>query len=74
MGKQIIIKRHMYLNKERTGLITYEIGAAIIDVVENDEEINVENIVVYLEIKQRMAGSSGHRGIYRDAINLIRRV
>lgn len=74
MGKQIIIRRHMYLSKERTGLITYEIGAAIIDVVENDEEINVENIVAYLEIKQKMEESSGHRGIYRDAINLIRRV
>lgn len=61
----------MYSSKERTGLITHEIGVAIIDVMENDEEINVGNIVAYLEIGQKMAVGAGHKSIYRDAINLI---
>lgn len=61
----------MNLSKERAGLIAYEIGAAIIDVVENDEEINAENIVAYLEIKQKIAGGWGHKSIYIDAIDLV---
>lgn len=61
----------MGLSKERAGLITYEIGAAIIDVVENDEEISTENVVTYLEIKQKMVRGSGYKSVYRDAINIV---
>lgn len=64
---------HDELKEDRAAFIAGEIGAAVIDMIYHGTEINRDNIVQFLEGKRKAVGNVIHKGVLRDAAEMVRR-
>lgn len=71
----IKIKRRssgMEINEDRSVFIANEIGAAVIELIAHDMDVNRANIAGTLEGKRKVAGNTLYKGVLRDAAALVR--
>lgn len=59
--------------EEKAAFIAGEIGGAVVELVVAGIVINKDAIVDSLEAKRRVAGNTIHKGILRDAAELVRK-
>lgn len=62
----------MEIDEERSVFIANEIGAAVIDLIAHDMEVNRANIAGILEGKRKVVGNTLYKGVLRDAAALVR--
>lgn len=62
----------MELNEENAVFIANEIGAAVIELITHDMEVNRANIAGILEGKRKVVGNTLYKGVLRDAAALVR--
>ncbi|MGK0688371.1 hypothetical protein ACSFC0_23775 [Serratia marcescens] len=62
----------MEMNEERAVFIANEIGAAVIDLIAQDMDVNRANIAGLLEGKRKVVGNTLYKGVLRDAAALVR--
>ncbi|WP_275347673.1 hypothetical protein [Xenorhabdus bovienii] len=64
---------HMDLSDDRVGLITHEIGAAVIELTVKGEFVCRQTIIDLLETRRKEAGNTIRKGVLRDAAKILRR-
>ncbi|MCS4265038.1 hypothetical protein [Serratia sp. BIGb0163] len=62
----------MQQDEENAVFIANEIGAAVIDLIAHDMEVNRANIAGILEGKRKVVGNTLYKGVLRDAAALVR--
>lgn len=61
------------LADNRLAFMAGEVGCVVFDLIYNGIEINKENIVGFLEGKRKAAGNVIHKGLLRDAAEMVRK-
>ncbi|HBC7417487.1 TPA: hypothetical protein ACKPUX_005240 [Serratia marcescens] len=62
----------MEIDEQRSIFIGNEIGAAVIELIANDMDVNRANIAGILEGKRKVVGNTLYKGVLRDAAALVR--
>lgn len=58
---------------ERMAFMAGEVGCVVFELVYNGIEINKDNIVGFLEGKRKAVGNAIHKGMLRDAAEMVRK-
>lgn len=58
---------------ERMAFMAGEVGCVVFELVYNGIEINKDNIVGFLEGKRKAVGNVIHKGMLRDAAEMVRK-
>lgn len=61
------------LADDRMAFMAGEVGGAVFGLIYNGIEINKENIVGFLEGKPKAVGNVIHKGLLRDAAEIVRK-
>lgn len=61
------------LAEDRIAFMAGEVGCVVFELVYNSIEINKENIVGMLEGKRKAVGNVIHKGLLRDAAEMVRK-
>ncbi|CAH3645466.1 TPA: hypothetical protein ACNVTV_005086 [Citrobacter freundii] len=64
---------HDELADDRIAFMAGEVGCVVLELVYNGIEINKENIVGMLEGKRKAVGNVIHKGMLRDAAEMVRK-
>ncbi|MBK5072205.1 hypothetical protein I2492_04140 [Budviciaceae bacterium CWB-B4] len=62
----------MNLSEERVGLIAYEIGIAVMYLVEQSIIVSQGSIAAHLEMRREMVSGAAYKCILRDAAEVVR--
>ncbi|MBK5145588.1 hypothetical protein I2494_18080 [Budviciaceae bacterium BWR-B9] len=62
----------MNLSEERVGLIAYEIGGAVMHLVEQNIIVSQDSIASYLEMRREMVSGAAYKCILRDAAEVVK--
>ncbi|AWF30119.1 hypothetical protein CSC19_0496 [Enterobacter hormaechei] len=76
----VCLKKHQEVAMERDGFaddrmafMAGEVGCVVFELVYNGIEINKDNIVGFLEGKRKAVGNVIHKGMLRDAAEMVRK-
>lgn len=58
--------------EEKAAFIAGEIGGAVVELIVQGIVINKDGIVDSLEAKRKVVGNTVHKGVLRDAAELVR--
>ncbi|MGL4725662.1 MAG: hypothetical protein ACRCWW_14350 [Scandinavium sp.] len=61
------------LKEDRVAFIAGEVGGVVLELIYNGIEINRDNIVGFLEGKRKAVGNTIHKGLLRDAAEMVRK-
>ena len=61
------------LADDRMAFMAGEVGCVVFELVYNGIEINKDNIVGFLEGKRKAVGNVIHKGLLRDAAEMVRK-
>ena len=61
------------LADDRIAFMAGEVGCVVFELVYNGIEINKDNIVGFLEGKRKAVGNVIHKGMLRDATEMVRK-
>ncbi|HCM9277049.1 hypothetical protein ABKV66_01465 [Enterobacter hormaechei] len=61
------------LKEYRIAFMAGEVGCVVFELVYNGIEINKDNIVGFLEGKRKAVGNVIHKGMLRDAAEMVRK-
>lgn len=61
------------LKEDRIAFMAGEVGCVVFELVYNGIEINKDNIVGFLEGKRKAVGNVIHKGMLRDAAEMVRK-
>lgn len=61
------------LADNRLAFMAGEVGGEVFELIYNGIEINKENIVGFLEGKRKAVGNVIHKGLLRDAAEMVRK-
>lgn len=61
------------LQEDRAAFIAGEVGGIVLELISHGIEINRDNIVGFLEGKRKAVGNVIHKGLLRDAAEMVRK-
>lgn len=61
------------LEDDRIAFMAGEVGCVVFELIYNGIEINKNNILGFLERKRRAVGNVIHKGMLRDAAEMVRK-